>query len=117
MKNILKEVDKILIEVRQEGKGRIEGQNRVGLLKELIKRTQEKQITLVVEGPPGRRKKLMVSQRGVYIWDEGRYMYDRMIDLTEGNKGEAIEIFANSSKTIGSILQEALTGKVEIEIT
>jgi len=115
MKKILKEIDKILKEVRQEGK--VEVQNRVDLLNELIKRTQGKQITLEAENPQGKKQKLMISERGVYILDD-RYAYDRMIDLTEGSKKEeAIRIFANSSKTIGGILQEALTGKVEIEIT
>ena len=115
MKNILEEVDKILKEVRQEEV--VECQTKVDILNELIRRTQERQITLAVEGPPGRRKKLMVSQRGVYIWDESRFAYNQIIDLTGGSKEEAIRIFANSSETIGSILQEALTGKVEIEIT
>jgi len=115
MKKILEEVDKMLKEVRQEGKVKVE--NRVDLLNELIKRTKGKQITLEAESPQGKKEKLMVSERGVYILDD-RYTYDRMIDLTEGNKKEeAIRIFAVGTGRIANILQKALAGQVEIEIT
>jgi len=116
MKKILEKVDRILKQVRQEGK--VESQNKVGLLYELIKRTKGRQITLEVEGPQGRKEKLMVSERGVYLLDEDKYIYNQMIDLTSGNKEEAIRIFANNSGRINGILQEALKGgRVEIEIT
>ena len=80
MKKILEKVDKILKKVRQEGK--VEVQTRVDLLNELIERTKEKQITLTAKGPQGRKEKLMVSQRGVYLWNEDTYRYDKT-HLTE----------------------------------
>jgi len=111
MKKILKEIDKILKEVRQEGK--VEIQNRVDLLNELVRRTQERKITLTAEGPQGRKERLMITPRGVFLWDEGRYMYDKMIDFAHGD----IEEWANSSGDVGGVLQKALEGEVEIEIT
>ena len=112
MKKILKEIDKILKEVRQEGK--VEVQNRVDLLNELIRRTQERKITLTATSSKGEREILRITPRGIFLWDEGRYMYDKMIDLTRGGD---IEKWANSSGGVGSVLQKALGGEVEIEIT
>ena len=115
VKNILKKVDKMLKEMRQETE--VEVKTKVGLLNEIAKRAKGKQITLEAEGPQGRKEKLMVSERGISLLDKDRYKYDQMIDLTGGNKEEAIRIWANSPGSISRILQKALAGEVEIEIT
>ena len=111
MEKILKEVDRILKKVRQEEKVKV--QNRVDLLNGLIKRTQEREIVLTATDSKGRREILMINPRGLFLWDEGRYMYNKMIDLAHGD----IEEWANGSGGVGSVLQKALEGEVEIDIT
>ena len=114
MEKILEKIDKMLKKVRQE---EVECQTRVGFLYEVIKRTKGKQITLRTKNPQGKKEELMVSERGVYLLDKDTYRYNQMIDLTSGNKEEVLKIFSNSPGRIKNILQKALKGEVEIEIT
>jgi len=119
MKNILEKVDKILKEARQEKKVKVK--TRFDLLIETIKRTQEKKITFTAEGQQGEKEVLMVTPRGVFLWDESRYVYARMIKLSyktiTNPPHKEIEEWANSSGAVGSVLQKALAGEVEIKIT
>jgi hypothetical protein len=111
MKNILKEVDKILKELRQ--KEVIKVDTKVDLLTELIRRTQARKIFLTAKSSQGKKETLMVSENGVFfLEDKGRHMYNRTIDFSKKN----IEEWVNNPEYVGGFLQKALEKGEEIQI-
>jgi len=119
MKNILKEVDKMLKELRR--KEVIKVDTRVGLLTELIKRTQTRKIFLTTKNSQGKKETLMVSENGVFfLLDKSRYMYNQTIDFSKEHIEEWAnnpeEEWANNAEDVGGFLQRVLGKEEEVEI-
>ena len=115
MKNFFEKLDKILQKARRKEKVKVE--NRVGLLHKLIRMVQGREIVLTLVWPWGGREKLKIAQRGIFLWDENKCMWDEQIDLSHGDKEEDIRKLADNSKSVCGILMRALEDEVEIEIT
>jgi len=111
MKNIFEKLDKMFKKMRQIEK--IKGKNRFDILHELIRMTQGREIVLVLKNP---RTRLKITQKGVFLWKEGKYMWDQMINFASCNESD-IKGLANDTGSVGSILKRVLEEEVEIEIT
>jgi len=111
MKNIFKRLSKLLQKARQ---------NRVDILNELMKVTQGREgreIVLTLVWPWGLREKLKIAPRGICLWNDSKYEWNRWIDIDFSHeKEENIRKLANNSKDACDIILRTLAGEVKIEV-